>query len=346
LTESIKVGRVEAVEIKRVPGNIAGVVVGDFFGSRREVQGAKLHQTNQKGISWLKDEQDDLPVADAIVLNGGYVDDDDQWTFMKYTGASEGKDRDSATGRLLRSQSWQYVDNAALKRSYERKYPIRVIRGYEGDERYSPLKGYRFDGLFRVAAIRTATSKWPAPDGSEIDICQFDLERLPDSQQALGSVDDRVTETLEVVEQVLDEPGEERYPEARTVEIQRLMRSVARSRRVKELYGGQCQLCGLRLLGPDGKPHSQGAHVRPLGRPHNGPDVEPNILCVCPNCHVRLDVGAVVVDEDGAIIVRAAMFGTPMLPKLKTKGSHRVHPDYLRYHREWWEKRETPGQGS
>ncbi len=35
-----------------------------------------------------------------------------------------------------------------------------------------------------------------------------------------------------------------------------------------------------------------------------------------------------------------------MLPKLKTKGSHRVHPDYLRYHREWWEKRGMSEQGS
>ncbi|WP_405840458.1 YDG/SRA domain-containing protein [Streptomyces sp. NBC_01518] len=334
------------MEIKRVSGNIDGVVVGDLFGSRLDVLGAKLHQVNQRGISRLKDEKDGLYIADAIVLNGGYVDDDDQWTFMKYTGASRGKDRDSTTGRLLRSQSWEYADNAALKRSYERERPIRVIRGFEGDKRYSPPKGYRFDGLFRVAAIRTATSKWPAPDGSKIDICQFDLERLPDSEQALSAMGSRVAEALEAVEQVLEEAGEERYPEARTVEIQRLMRSVATSRRVKKLYDGQCQLCGLRLLGPDGEPHSQGAHIRPLGRPHNGPDVEPNILCVCPNCHVRLDVGAVVVDEDWSIVVRAALFGTPMLPKLKIKRSHRVHPDYLRYHREWWEKRGTRGQES
>lgn len=121
--------------------------------------------------------------------------------------------------------------------------------------------------------------------------------------------------------------------------VQRLIRSVATSRRVKKLYNGECQLCGGRLLGPDGEAYSQGAHIRPLGRPHYGPDVEQNILCVCPNCHVRLDVGAVVVDENWSIIVRAAMFGEVLLPKLETKGWHRVHPDYLRYHREWWEQR-------
>ncbi|MCQ9135126.1 YDG/SRA domain-containing protein [Streptomyces hilarionis] len=326
------------MDIKRTIGNIEGVVVGDHFSGRLDVMRAKLHQTNQKGISWLADVGDGLPVADAIVLNGGYVDDDDRWTTMQYTGASEGKDRDAETGRLRRSQSWSYVDNAALKRSYERKYPIRVIRGYEGDKRYSPPKGYRYDGLFEIKAIRTGISKWPAPDGSEIKICQFDLERIPDVQQSLTPLELRVAEMIQEVEEQA-EAGEERYPQVRTMAIRRLIRSVATSQRVKNLYGGECQLCGLRILGPDGKPHSQGAHIKPLGDPHGGPDVEPNILCVCPNCHVRLDVGAVIVDEDWSIVVRADLFGAPMLPMLRTKGWHRVHPDYLRYHREWWASR-------
>ncbi|WP_171114065.1 YDG/SRA domain-containing protein [Streptomyces sp. Z423-1] len=167
------------MEIERVIGPIEGVAVGDVFHRRLDVMHAKLHQANQKGISWLRDE-DGLQVADAIVLNGGYVDDDDHGTWMRYTGASEGKDRDSDTGRLLRSQSWSNVDNAALKRSYERGYPIRVIRGYEGDKRYSPSDGYRYDGLYKITAVRTAISMWPAPDGSDVEICQFDLEQLPE----------------------------------------------------------------------------------------------------------------------------------------------------------------------
>lgn len=322
--------------IERTVGHIVGVAVGDHFDSRMAVKGAKLHQTNQKGISWLKDEKDGLPVADAIVLNGGYIDDDDQWIKMRYTGASKGEERDSNTGRLLRSQSWSYVDNASLKRSFERGYPIRVIRGFEGDKRYSPTKGYRYDGLYVITGLRTALSQQPAPDGTDIEICQFDLERLPESRQGHTQVESQVAEELE---ELADQWGEERYPEVRTAAVQSLIRSVATSRRVKKLYDGECQLCGRQLLGPDGSVHSQGAHIKPLGKPHNGPDVEQNILCVCPNCHVRLDIGAVVVDDDWSIVVRAAMFGEKLLPKLNTKGWHRVHPDYVRYHREWWEGR-------
>ncbi|MFH0518843.1 YDG/SRA domain-containing protein [Streptomyces sp. M41] len=83
--------------IERTIGSIDGVDVGDHFDNRMAVLAAKLHQTNQKGISWLRDERDGLPVADAIVLNGGYIDDDDRWTWMRYTGASKGNE--SSHGR-------------------------------------------------------------------------------------------------------------------------------------------------------------------------------------------------------------------------------------------------------
>ena len=110
-------------------------------------------------------------------------------------------------------------------------------------------------------------------------------------------------------------------------------------KRIKNLYGGECQLCGLRLTGPDGKPYSEGAHIRPLGKPHRGPDVEPNILCLCPNCHVRLDIGAITVDEDWSIIARPDLVGARLLPKLNVRHGHRVHQEYIRYHREYWERR-------
>ncbi|MEU6226564.1 YDG/SRA domain-containing protein [Streptomyces sp. NPDC047042] len=171
------------MEIERGIGHVQGVPVGAVFHRRADVLQAKLHRTNQRGISWVVDEVDGVEVGDAIVLNGGYEDDEDHWDWVRYTGASESKDREAGKGRLLRSQSWSYQDNAALKRSFERKYPIRVIRGYKGEPQYSLADDYRYDGLYEITAIRTAASKSPAPDGSEIKICQFDLKRLPEDLQ-------------------------------------------------------------------------------------------------------------------------------------------------------------------
>lgn len=314
------------------------------------MQRAKLHQTNQRGISWLVD-RDGSKVGDAIVLHGGYEDDEDHWEWIRYTGASEGKDKDP-TGRLLRSQSWTYTDNAALRLSYERGYPIRVIRGYEGDPRYSPSDSYRYDGLYKITDVRTAVSKRPALDGTPIEICQFDLQRLSEREQAQTPLERRVVEVLEElddeqgkqdVKRVSGGSGEhqdvEKFPRSRSMRVRRLVRDTAAAKRIKQLYEGECQMCGLRLVGPDGKSYSEGAHIRPLGKPHHGPDVEPNILCLCPNCHVRLDIGGVVVDEDWSVIVRADLSGARLMPKLTVKESHRVHQEYLRYHRRYWERR-------
>ncbi|BBC33507.1 hypothetical protein SGFS_048010 [Streptomyces graminofaciens] len=166
---------------KRRIGHLAGVAPGAEFHRRRQVHQADLHGNTVRGISWLADE-DGSDVADAIVLHGGYEDDEDHWTWVRYTGASPDADKYKENGvpKLRRSQDWAYQDNAALKLSYDRGHPIRVIRGWKGDSRYSPIDCYRYDGLYEITHVRTAVSKSLAPDGTPIEICQFDLERLPD----------------------------------------------------------------------------------------------------------------------------------------------------------------------
>ena len=314
--------------------------MGAVFPRRKEVLEAKLHRTNQRGISWLVD-QDGSKVGDAIVLNGGYDDDEDDWGQIRYTGASPSKDR-APDGTLIRDQSWSYEDNAALLLSYKRRYPIRVIRGYGGDERYSPGNCYRYDGLYEITEVRTATSKRPARDGSAVKICQFDLRRLPDQEQVQTSLERHVIDALAQ----LEDEGAEKIPQARTMQVRRLIRDTAAARRIKELYQGECQMCGLRLTRPDGKPYSEGAHIRPLGKPHHGPDVEPNILCLCPNCHVCLDMGGVVINDDWSITLRTELSGMTIRPKLTVKEGHRIHRDHLQYHRRFWEGRRGAGGAS
>ncbi|MFJ6723329.1 YDG/SRA domain-containing protein [Streptomyces sp. NPDC091281] len=330
---------------ERKIGHIDGVVPGEVYPRRADVMNAQLHYTNQKGISLFKDE-DGVYVADAIVLNGGYVDDHDEWTKVRYTGASPGVDKDPQDETLLvRSQSWEYEDNAALKLSYERGHAVRIIRGYKGDKRYSPAKGYRYDGLYRVTAIRTAVSKSPAPADAPIEICQFDLERLPEPEQEQTDVEREIAAVLEreapdahvSLDHDLELGPEPTSPGTRVTRVQRIVRDRATVQRVKALYDHECQMCGARLLGPGRKPYSEGAHLKPLGAPHLGPDVERNILCLCPNCHVRLDIGSVVIADDWSLIARTALFGDPLRATLKLHRQHRVHNDYVRYHREWWD---------
>ncbi|MER6275347.1 YDG/SRA domain-containing protein [Streptomyces sp900105245] len=341
---------------ERVIGHIGGVVPGAIFPRRTDVKRANLHSDTMRGISRLRDA-DGSYVADAIVLNGGYEDDEDDWVRIKYTGASPDKEKGKDGKTLLCSQSWEYRDNAALKLTFERGYPVRIIRGPEGDRRYALPGYYRYDGLYRITASRTTFSKTPALDGTPIEICQVDLERLPDPEQELTSVERDVASVILKQVALLDEEQDqtgseveegapfgdtERFPVTRTTSVQRIVRDAAAARRIKELYDHECQVCGVRLVGPDDKPYSEGAHIRPLGNPHNGPDVERNILCLCPNCHVRLDIGAIVIEENWSIVVRAGLFGHNVRSELKRHRKHRVHEEYVQYHRDWWQKKDNP----
>lgn len=72
-------------------------------------------------------------------------------------------------------------------------------------------------------------------------------------------------------------------------EVSRIVRDTKIAREVKALHDHTCQLCGHRLEIAPGHFYSEAHHVRPLGKPHNGPDKKSNVVCVCPNCHVKLD---------------------------------------------------------
>jgi hypothetical protein len=97
----------------------------------------------------------------------------------------------------------------------------------------------------------------------------------------------------------------------------RVLRDTELARRVKELHQCRCQLCSERidLRDRDGY-YAEGHHVQPLGQPHNGPDVMGNIMCVCPNCHAKLDFGAIPLEP--ALVRRA--------------GHHVVEQAYIDYH--------------
>jgi putative restriction endonuclease len=66
-------------------------------------------------------------------------------------------------------------------------------------------------------------------------------------------------------------------------------------------------ICRARLVKTDSapvptRPDAEGADISSLGTPHNGPDVKENVLCLCPNDHVRFDHGAIYLTDKLAVI--------------------------------------------
>jgi hypothetical protein len=98
-------------------------------------------------------------------------------------------------------------------------------------------------------------------------------------------------------------------------QVYRILRDTALARFVKELYGYRCQICQQRIDLPQG-PYAEAHHLKPLGKPHDGPDVQANILCLCPNHHVLMDYGAITVT----------------LADIQTHPQHIIDPSYTEYH--------------
>lgn len=282
----------------RIFGPIPGYPPGTVFSSRAALHAAGVHRPLQKGISGSKAEG-----ADSIVLSGGYADDTDFGDEILYTG--EGG-RDPATGDQVRDQRLNR-GNLALARSSQLGLPVRVIRGAGAGSRYAPEAGYRYDGLYRVASF------WMEEGVAGYYVWRFRLVKAYDAAAPA------VAEGAEPYDAV---PRAARF-------TTRIVRDTEQSRRLKRRYDYRCQVCGERLEGAAG-PYAEAAHIRPLGRPHHGPDAPENLLCLCPNHHVLFDYGAFTIADDLTLLGAA---GSLILAR-----GHALNSDYLAYHRTLWHR--------
>jgi putative restriction endonuclease len=225
-----------------------------------------------------------------------------------YTG--EGG-RDPNSGRQVADQQL-VLGNKALAENHLNGIPIRVHRGKAHFPNMPEGFLYRYDGLYRVA------SYWQEPGRDGFKIWRFRLERELISGD-LAPLGDLAGESGEIMA-----PDGKDTPARRRSTITRIARSTAVGDWVKRLHDFTCQICGTRLSTPAGG-YAETCHIKPLGRPHNGPDVPENILCLCPNCHVLLDELALWINEDLSIEGQEG--------SLRVDPQHAISSDFLQYHR-------------
>ncbi len=277
-------------------GSIEGVAVGDTFTDRRALADAGVHRALEAGIVGRQ-----AIGAESIVLNKGYEDDEDYGHSVIYTGHGG---KDSATGKQSKDQKWAR-GNRALQVSCDQGLPVRVVRGHR--EELGPSTGYRYDGLYFVKRY------WEDIGKSGFKICRYELVRDDIGDPPWGT------------------SGLPAPPSRRVGTIQRIVRSTAVTQAVKELHNHTCQICGKRMTVASG-PYAEGAHIRALGRPHDGLDVRENVLCLCPTCHVYFDRGAIVLDDSLHVI---DLTGSGLAGRqLRQASGHDVDMEAVRYHRE------------
>jgi len=284
---------------KRIFGEITGVTEGALFSSYAELNQAKVHTQTQAGISGSQ-----LEGADSIVVSGGYEDDQDFGDEIIYTGhgGRDGSGKQIADQTLTRG-------NLALAKNEIDNLPVRVIRGAHKGNLFAPEVGYRYDGLYRVE------SHWIELGKSGFNVYRFKLVKQNNSLPPIS---------VKATQIDIDQKYGSNNPKRVSSTVQRVIRDSKLGRQLKKLYDYKCQVCELQINTEAGF-YAEAAHIKPVGAPHNGPDLLENLLCLCPNHHLMFDKGVFCVAD------RFNLIGID--GKLHLNPKHDISKEFLSYHR-------------
>ncbi|WP_288374072.1 YDG/SRA domain-containing protein [Chryseobacterium culicis] len=279
-------------------GEIEGINEGFHFNNRKEMMLKSFHRNWAAGIDGNSREG-----TAAIVLSGGYEDDLDFGEEIIYTGAGG---NDNNTGKQIKDQMWE-KGNAGLIKSMDQGLPVRVIRGSTHKSQFSPSKGYIYSGLYSVV------DAWEEIGKSGFKICRFRLEY---------SGNNEIKKTVQQIE--LDYSKRARKKVEST--IIRIVRDTKIAWQIKKLYDFKCQICQVSIPTKLGH-YVEGAHIKPLGKPHNGDDNPNNLICLCPNHHVMFDKGVFSITDNLQLI--GYLSGS-----LVIHNNHKLNISNLGYHRQ------------
>ena len=279
-------------------GDIEGINEGATFKDRQALRDAGIHLAPVAGI-----DGNPRVGGSSIVLNGGYVDDFDLGNEIIYTGHG-GNDPNSK--RQISDQSWDATGNKALIVSEMHGLPVRVSRGFKHKSAYSPKVGYQYGGLY------TVTNHFEEKGINGFVICRFRLEKVNQLNLEIS----QVKKTLS--------SGSEELKRVPTTTL-RIVRDTKLCLEIKDLYNYTCQICGIEIS-VRGVKYAEAAHIKPLGKPHNGGDQPGNIICLCPNHHVMLDKGIFAIESD---LTLNGIEGV-----LTIHNDHQLEINNLEYHKE------------
>lgn len=280
-------------------GEIPGIEEGKLFLGRKEMMPSSFHRVWGRGI-----DSDKNKGAAAIVLSGGYKDIDNDDVII-YTGAG-GRDKN---GKQIEDQSWTHNDNKGLIISCDQGLPVRVIIGHKHKSPMSPKSGYVYAGIYYVESYWTDFETF---GDNTFKMCKYKLV------YSGNNLNRPSPEQIELDHSV-------RQKKRKKSTVVRIVRDFKIALDIKKLYHFKCQICGTALKTKSGY-YAEGAHIKPLGKPHNGDDSLSNILCLCPNHHVMLDKGSLSINNNFDLI--GCVSG-----KLTIDPNHKINKQNLAYHR-------------
>jgi hypothetical protein len=130
------------------------------------------------------------------------------------------------------------------------------------------------------------------------------------------------------------------YVERRKREVEAQLRKPKNVSELKALYDNRCLFCERQIVvGVDPvRFYSEAAHIKPLGKPHNGPDQKNNMILLCPEHHLQFDRGILRIESVGiGFIVKSRVPGDPIDGKtLNVVTPHTLDQSHIDWHLAFW----------
>lgn len=142
-------------------GTPVGAREEQCFASKAALIESELHRFTVHGVDGNVNEG-----ASAILIVGANKDDEDWGDYIIYTGHGGNAPK---TKKQVEDQSWDFPSNQALVISQQKEMPVRVIRSFKHKSVFSPTKGYKYGGLYKVV------DHWEEQGKSGLSICRFKL---------------------------------------------------------------------------------------------------------------------------------------------------------------------------
>ena len=123
--------------------------------------------------------------------------------------------------------------------------------------------------------------------------------------------------------------------ERRTTTRNEQKRNTKLAAKLKKQYKNICQFCDEPLEIAKDLYYTEAAHIKPLGKPHDGPDKAGNILVLCPNHHLQFDRGALRIIKAGDdYTIRTKSTADPLAGKAINL-QHELDEECVAYHYDW-----------
>ena len=176
-------------------------------------------------------------------------------------------------------------------------------------------------------------------------------DQLANLYTSVGRLD-RLTPTAAIPPPVVEVPEEagtewidqeesDEVVERRAIERMEQKRDRKKAAALKKHYNNTCIFCEVQLQVAEDRSYSEAAHIRPLGKPHDGPDKMSNMLVLCPNHHIQFDRGVLRLRKVGTNYrIKSKAVGDPLDGKTITL-KNALDDDCVNWHYNWFGSNRT-----